>query len=76
MNRTEIRAGRLRMVARGQQGSTLPPFQREPAPVPGCSECLGLANRRQNARSVSDHSAVTDANVCLRRHLKAQHGEG
>jgi hypothetical protein len=64
------------MAARRQKGSTLSPFQQEPAPVPGCSECLGIANRRQNARSVSDHSAVTDANVYLRRHLKAQHGEG
>ncbi len=63
------------MVARRQQGSTLSPSEGEPAPVPGCSECLGLANRRQNARSVSDHSAVTDANVYLRRHLAAQHGE-
>ncbi|GAA3234645.1 hypothetical protein GCM10020256_51820 [Streptomyces thermocoprophilus] len=64
------------MMAPRQQGSTLSPLQREPAPVPGCSECLRLANRRQNARSESDHSAVTDANVYLRRHLKAQHGEG
>jgi hypothetical protein len=62
------------MVARRQKGSTLWP-QPEPAPVPGCSECLGFAVRRQNARSVADHSAVTDANVRLRRHLAAQHGE-
>ncbi len=63
------------MAARRQQGSTLSPFEGEPALVPGCSECLGFANRRQNARSVSDYSAVTDANVCLRRHLAEQHGE-
>lgn len=63
------------MAARRQKGSTLSPFQREPAAVPGCSTCLGFAVRRRNARSVADYSAVTDANVCLRRHLAAEHGE-
>ncbi|WP_409472129.1 hypothetical protein [Streptomyces sp. HC307] len=43
--------------------------------MPGCSECLGFANRRQNARSASDYSAATDANVYLRRHLEAEHEE-
>jgi sulfur transfer protein SufE len=47
----------------------------EPSPVPGCAACLSLANHRQNARSVFDHSAVSDANVNLRRHISAEHGE-
>jgi hypothetical protein len=63
------------MAARRQRRTTLSHFDREPAPVSSCSTCLGFAVRRQNARSVGDYSAATDANVCLRRHLAAQHGE-
>ncbi|MEX3101474.1 MULTISPECIES: hypothetical protein [unclassified Streptomyces] len=45
----------------------------EPSPVPGCTACLSFATARRNARSVHDHSAVTDANVLLRRHLSEAH---
>ncbi|MFJ3903359.1 hypothetical protein [Streptomyces sp. NPDC090025] len=46
----------------------LPPL---PRPVPGCAECDGLAARRREARLGYDGSAEADANVLLRRHLKA-----
>ncbi|WP_416970512.1 hypothetical protein [Streptomyces sp. 4F14] len=45
----------------------------EPSPVPGCAECLSLGTARRNARSTHDYSAVTDANVLLRRHLAEAH---
>ncbi|WP_416974479.1 hypothetical protein [Streptomyces sp. 4F14] len=43
------------------------------SPVPGCADCLSLGTARRNARSTYDHSAVTDANVLLRRHLAEAH---
>ncbi|MEU4151953.1 hypothetical protein [Streptomyces sp. NPDC026659] len=45
----------------------------EPSAVPGCSECLSLSLNRQNARSRGDYSAVSDANVMLRRHQAEAH---
>ena len=48
----------------------LPP---EPKAAPGCSACLGICVRRENSRSVGDYSAVSDANVELRRHRAEAH---
>ncbi|MFD8914471.1 hypothetical protein [Streptomyces sp. NPDC059575] len=48
----------------------LPP---EPKPFPGCKVCLGFSVRRENARSRGDYSAVSDANVVLRRHWAEAH---
>lgn len=45
----------------------------EPKAAPGCSTCLGICVRRDNARSAGDFSAVSDANVELRRHRAAAH---
>jgi hypothetical protein len=47
---------------------------RPPAPVPGCAACEELAARRDKARAAFDASAVTDANVLLRRHQREVHG--
>ncbi|WP_217140956.1 hypothetical protein [Streptomyces sp. AC627_RSS907] len=46
---------------------------RPPAPVSGCEACAWLADRREAARAVFDHSAVTDANVLLRQHQRKEH---
>ncbi|WP_159072364.1 hypothetical protein [Streptomyces sp. CMB-StM0423] len=40
----------------------------EPEPVGGCGRCAELAAGRRAARSVGDLSAVSDANVLIRRH--------
>lgn len=48
---------------------------REPEPVASCRECLGFAVTRANARSVGDYSKVSDVNVMLRAHLRADHAE-
>lgn len=48
----------------------LPP---EPRAVAGCDTCLGMCVRRDNARSRQDYSAVSDANVELRRHHEEAH---
>jgi hypothetical protein len=45
-----------------------------PEPVPGCKECLGITVKGANARSIGDHSRVSDANVVLRTHLREDHG--
>ncbi|MET8983283.1 hypothetical protein ABZX85_47740 [Streptomyces sp. NPDC004539] len=45
----------------------------EPSPVPGCGQRLSHVTARRNARPTYDHSAVTDANVLLRRHLAEAH---
>ncbi len=37
-------------------------------PAPGCSRCAELADKRAAARAAGDHSAVSDANVLIRRH--------
>ncbi|MGW8066496.1 hypothetical protein ACVV2G_30480 [Streptomyces ziwulingensis] len=44
-----------------------------PVPAPGCEACARLAARREAARAAFDHSAVTDANVLLRRHRRKEH---
>ncbi|MET8724642.1 hypothetical protein [Streptomyces misionensis] len=48
-------------------------LSRPPRPVPGCSACLALAERREVARAECDRSAEADANVLLRRHQRAEH---
>lgn len=40
----------------------------EPAPVDGCGRCAELAAGRAVARAAGDLSAVSDANVLIRRH--------
>ncbi|MDO0914376.1 hypothetical protein QQM39_27160 [Streptomyces sp. DT2A-34] len=47
---------------------------RSPVPVEGCESCRKLAARRAAARTVFDHSAVADANVMMRTHLRLDHG--
>lgn len=47
---------------------------RPPVPVPGCAACVDLAVRRDDARARCDGTEETDANVLLRRHLRAVHG--
>ncbi|MEU9287321.1 hypothetical protein AB0D57_22025 [Streptomyces sp. NPDC048275] len=47
---------------------------RSPVPVDDCEACLELAARRDTARAVFDHSAVSDANVRMRAHLRQEHG--
>ncbi|MET9953181.1 hypothetical protein ABZ135_16740 [Streptomyces sp. NPDC006339] len=50
-------------------------LSRPPVPVPHCVECGELAAARAAARARFDWSAETDANVLLRRHLRAGHPE-
>lgn len=45
----------------------------EPSAVPGCAECLSFVVARQNARSSSDYSGVSDRNVELREHHAEAH---
>ncbi|AKH83150.1 hypothetical protein AA958_13915 [Streptomyces sp. CNQ-509] len=40
----------------------------EPEPVAGCGRCAELAAGRTASRASGDLSAVSDANVLLRRH--------
>ncbi|WP_128431349.1 hypothetical protein [Streptomyces cyaneus] len=47
---------------------------RSPVPVDGCEPCRKLAARRAAARKAYDHSAVADANVLMRTHLRVDHG--
>ncbi|MEV4448881.1 hypothetical protein [Streptomyces mirabilis] len=47
---------------------------RSPVPVDGCEACREFAARRHAARAVFDHSAVSDANVRMRAHLRHEHG--
>jgi hypothetical protein len=54
----------------GYRLSELPP---EPKAVPGCSGCLAIGVRRENARSRGDYSAVSDANVEMRQHHAQRH---
>ncbi|MFF3874490.1 hypothetical protein [Streptomyces sp. NPDC001978] len=44
-----------------------------PQPVDGCAACGWLADRREEARAVYDHSAEADANVLLRHHQRREH---
>ncbi|WCN01737.1 hypothetical protein [Streptomyces sp. M92] len=63
--------------AANDRARTAPPdpgdLDRPPAPVPGCAACAWLDDRREAARTERDHSAVTDANVLLRQHQRAEH---
>lgn len=52
---------------------TLSSVFEEPKAVPGCDMCLIVCVRRENARSRFDYSAVSDANVELRRHHDVTH---
>ncbi|MFJ8593243.1 hypothetical protein [Streptomyces sp. NPDC093598] len=58
---------------RSREGMSADPA-RPPVPVPGCAACEELALRRDRARAAFDGSAVTDANVLLRQHQRAEHG--
>ncbi|MGW6736843.1 hypothetical protein [Streptomyces sp. NPDC055013] len=57
--------------------SSPPPFaydtSRSPVPVDGCRSCRELAARRAAARTAFDYSAVADANVMMRSHLRLDH---
>ncbi|MGW4912497.1 DUF7848 domain-containing protein [Streptomyces sp. NPDC004270] len=44
-----------------------------PEPVPDCAACAEFAAQREAAEARSDASAVTDATVLLRRHLRRDH---
>ncbi|MFB6842720.1 hypothetical protein [Streptomyces sp. NPDC056361] len=50
-----------------------PDLSRPPEPVEHCVACALLVRERAEARRRFDHSAVTDANVLLRRHLWRDH---
>ncbi len=56
-----------------RQGCGLTELPAEPKAVPGCGACLVIGVSRENARSRRDYSAVSDANVKLRRHLAETH---
>jgi hypothetical protein len=56
------------------QGYVLMEPPSEPKTVPGCNTCLSICVSRRNARSRGDYSAVSDANVALRRHQSEVHG--
>lgn len=47
---------------------------RSPTPVDDCEACRDLAAKRAAARTAYDHSAVADANVLMRTHLRLDHG--
>lgn len=78
MDRSEIQAGRPYRMSTPKTTMAEPVHltapAREPAPVAGCRECLGIAVTRTNARSVGDYSKASDANVVLRTHLREDHG--
>ncbi|MFE2041070.1 hypothetical protein ACFXAZ_09080 [Streptomyces sp. NPDC059477] len=44
-----------------------------PTAVEGCPACSELAARRAAARAKGDESALVDANVLMRRHLRLDH---
>lgn len=44
-----------------------------PVPVDGCNDCWHLNQQRIYAKQDRDPSRVTDAQVLLRQHLKAEH---
>jgi len=54
-------------------GTGLTELPGEPSAVPGCTDCLSLSVARENARSAGDSSAVSDANVRIRRHQAKAH---
>ncbi|MFF3844656.1 hypothetical protein [Streptomyces sp. NPDC002328] len=41
-----------------------------PSPVPGCTTCAALAEKRAAAQAKGDYSKVSDCNVRMRRHHK------
>jgi len=70
----EVRAVNHRsgnVTATGHQGDEV---SRPPVPVPDCAACGDLAVQRDDARTRCDGTDETDANVLLRRHLRAAHG--
>ncbi|MGW6543737.1 DUF7848 domain-containing protein [Streptomyces massasporeus] len=68
-----LSAGVRALNDRSRDGLSADPT-RPPSPVPGCASCEELAHRRDRARAAFDGSAVTDANVLLRQHQRAEHG--
>ncbi|MFG3271175.1 DUF7848 domain-containing protein [Streptomyces luteogriseus] len=68
-----LSAGVRALNDRSREGLSADPA-RPPSPVPGCAACEELALRRDRARAAFDGSAVTDANVLLRQHQRAEHG--
>lgn len=52
--------------------SPMSPWRDVPRPIPGCSRCAELDERRAAARRNYDGSAESDCIVLLRKHL----GEG
>ncbi|MFD5832989.1 hypothetical protein ACFWHV_05380 [Streptomyces collinus] len=68
-----LSAGVRALNDRSRDGLSADPT-RPPSPVPGCAACEELALRRDRARAAFDGSAVTDANVLLRQHRRAEHG--
>ncbi|MEU1225411.1 hypothetical protein [Streptomyces sp. NPDC005828] len=59
--------------SRAEAPEPVPDLSRPPEPVPHCFECALLVRDRRGARERFDHSAVTDVNVLLRRHLWQDH---
>ncbi|SFC16649.1 hypothetical protein [Streptomyces aidingensis] len=49
------------------------PDEDQPTAVKGCATCTHLDRFRQRASAAGDGSAVSDANVRMRRHQKAEH---
>ncbi|MFF8994137.1 hypothetical protein ACF09H_30290 [Streptomyces sp. NPDC014983] len=66
----EVRIANERALAMPPDPNDL---NRPPRPVPGCSTCLTLAERREVAQAEYDRSAETDANVLLRTHQRQEH---
>lgn len=58
-------------MARRRQVDHWPPAT--PTPVAGCVTCDQLARQRAAAVRANDRSAVSDANVLLRKHAARQH---
>ena len=61
------------MVTQKPQGYNLTEPPVEPSAKPGCSACLSIVVARQNVRSWSDSSGVTDRNVELLEHHAEAH---
>jgi len=59
--------------ARAGAAQPVPDLSRPPEPVPHCVACALLVRERREAQGRFDHSAVTDMNVLLRRHLWQDH---
>ncbi|AUH43051.1 hypothetical protein [Streptomyces sp. CMB-StM0423] len=63
---TTLAAHRTSMAAPVYLPQAFPPPDATPAP--GCARCAELATSRRAARAKGDLSAVSDANVLIRRH--------